>query len=354
MPTTLEPTARTVPPGLQSEALNQVATLTGLRDRDKLDEALAIALDALIRPTAIAVYRTVGDAGERRWVPRAQVRRGRPDPTLSDAWADLNALPLLSDHPLRLAALAGRIVTSDGQGHHATVFPLTPDAATVGVVEVFSDSRLDAAARKLVSAILRINGNVQSLLDYCERDTLTGLLNRKTFDASFFKALPPGPGVVERRWPDGAARASWLAMIDIDFFKSVNDNHGHLIGDEVLLLLAQLMRSTLRVDDRVYRFGGEEFVAVLQCERETDVAGVLERLRRDTEAFAFPQVGRLTISIGFTPVLPSDSPSSALERADRAVYYAKTHGRNRVCSHSQLVASGRLEAADKVGGIELF
>jgi diguanylate cyclase (GGDEF)-like protein len=348
----LEPTLLTGAPGLQSQSLDHVAALTRMRDRDRLDEGLASALHELITPRSVSVYRMVGEATDRRWVPRAQVRQGKPDIGFDTTWSGLDDLRRLDEHPERSAALSGQIASFGQPGEYLTVFPLATDAEIVGVVEVLTDNLLEAGARNLVSVILRINGNFQSLLDYSERDTLTGLLNRKTFDESFFKTLQVPPTVAgDRR---RAAQQSWLAMIDIDFFKSVNDNYGHLIGDEVLLLLARLMRRTLRLSDRIYRFGGEEFVAVMQCDSEANVASVLERLRRDTEAFEFPQVGRLTISIGFTPILPTDSPSSALERADRAVYYAKGHGRNQVRSHGELVAGGQLKSDDNVGGIELF
>jgi GGDEF domain-containing protein len=79
------------------------------------------------------------------------------------------------------------------------------------------------------------------------------------------------------------------------------------------------------------------------------------RLRSITEQFDFPQVGRITVSIGFTEIRRGDSPSSAFERADKAVYYAKEHGRNQVCDHEALVAQGKLAAvAVNVGDIELF
>ena len=351
----VETTLPTGGPGLQSQSLDHVAALTRMRDRDRLDEGLASALHELISPRSVSIYRTVGEAQDRRWLPRARVSRGKLDLSFDATWAGEDSLALLAEQPQRATALAGQVVTFDSPGEYVTVFPLATDVDTVGVVEVVTDERLEDGKRNLVSVILRINGNFQSLLDYSERDTLTGLLNRKTFDESFFKALqvPTSPVEMDRR-RDGTAQKSWLAMIDIDFFKSVNDNYGHLIGDEVLLLLARLMRRTLRLSDRIYRFGGEEFVAVMPCEKELDIACVLERLRRDTEAFAFPQVGRLTISIGFTLILPNDSPSSALERADRAVYYAKSNGRNQVRSHGDLVAAGQLKTEDNVGVIELF
>jgi diguanylate cyclase (GGDEF)-like protein len=155
------------------------------------------------------------------------------------------------------------------------------------------------------------------------------------------------------RAAQGGAQVAVL-LIDIDHFKSVNDSYGHLIGDEVLLLLSRLMRSSFRFHDRLYRFGGEEFVVLMRCAREEDTAMALERMRQNTEAYAFPQVGRITISIGFTEVKPGDTPSGAFERADKAVYYAKGHGRNQVRSHAALVASGALEDDSIIGDVELF
>ena len=133
-----------------------------------------------------------------------------------------------------------------------------------------------------------------------------------------------------------------------------NDNHGHQIGDEVLLLVARLMYASFRFHDRLYRFGGEEFVVMMRCDSETDAARAFERLRSNTESYEFPQVGRITLSVGFTEVMPDDSPGDALERADRAVYYAKRHGRNQVQSHADLVARGELQLSSKVSEIELF
>ena len=82
---------------------------------------------------------------------------------------------------------------------------------------------------------------------------------------------------------------------------------------------------------------------------------MLERLRRTTEGHPFPQVGKITISVGFSEVRAGDSPSGAFERADKAVYYAKENGRNQVCSHIALITSGVLaQQAATVGAMELF
>jgi len=83
-------------------------------------------------------------------------------------------------------------------------------------------------------------------------------------------------------------------------------------------------------------------------------ATAFERLRVNVEQYAFPQVGRLTVSVGFTPVNGHDTPSRAFERADRAVYYAKANGRNQVSDHTVLLSAGLLSDDRKSGGVELF
>jgi diguanylate cyclase (GGDEF)-like protein len=144
--------------------------------------------------------------------------------------------------------------------------------------------------------------------------------------------------------------------LDIDHFKSVNDNFGHLIGDEVLILLGHhLMRSSFRLNDQLYRFGGEEFVLLLQCSCEQEMGQVLERFRSTVENFEFPQAGRVTVSIGFTRLREDDTPDVAFGRADKSVYYAKGNGRNQVCSYDGLVLSKHLsEQVDKTTAVSFF
>jgi diguanylate cyclase (GGDEF)-like protein len=142
--------------------------------------------------------------------------------------------------------------------------------------------------------------------------------------------------------------------LDIDHFKRVNDNFGHLIGDEVLLLMSRLMRSSFRYQDQLFRFGGEEFVVLMRCTDAEAAGRAIERLRANVERYAFPQVGRITISVGFTELRPSDTPAAAFERADKAVYFAKQNGRNQVHHHAELVASGRLADESRDSKVELF
>lgn len=343
-----------------SKVVDHLAELTGFRDRDVLDTTLAGALRDLLQPLRVAIHRCVGEDTDRRWLTRARLEGAAAAASADPLWVEFDSLPGLNDFPARVTALETHEPVSVVGTPVVTVFPLFTDRDVAGVVEVESDAALDAEQQRLVASILRIYRNFQSLLDYSERDTLTGLLNRKTFDEAFYKLSGqsgepvPSASSGERRHNGGAQQAHYIGVLDIDHFKSVNDTYGHLIGDEVLLLLSRLMRSCFRYHDRLYRFGGEEFVVLMRCNSDADAGRAFERLRTSVAAYAFPQVGRITVSVGFTELKSGDTPSSAFERADKAVYWAKTHGRNQVCSHADLVRRGELEDDSKVGDVELF
>ena len=122
-----------------------------------------------------------------------------------------------------------------------------------------------------------------------------------------------------------------IIFFDIDHFKKVNDNFGHLEGDAVLEQITQIVSSANRSSDIFARYGGEEFVILVP---ETDVSGAFihaERLRHDIETFEFENVGHITSSFGVTQYrTENDSVEKLLDRADKALYQAKDFGRNRV------------------------
>jgi diguanylate cyclase (GGDEF)-like protein len=120
-----------------------------------------------------------------------------------------------------------------------------------------------------------------------------------------------------------------VVMIDIDHFKRINDNHGHLVGDKVLCELAHLLQSQMRNDDLLVRWGGEEFVMVLLNTTLNDTIELTERLRQYV-AKQNIQGMALTISLGVAQYNSQDSADSILERADKALYKAKSQGRNCV------------------------
>jgi diguanylate cyclase (GGDEF)-like protein len=345
--------------------IDHLAELTAFRDRDALDATLVCAFKDLLQPLSVAIHRRVGEAGAERWLTRARLGPGDLTPHADPLFADLETLPVLNAHPLRLAclleqrALVAELTLLGAAGAAALAcFPLGGEGDAAGVLEIVTARPLGDEPKRLVASILRIYRNFQDLLDYSERDTLTGLLNRKTFDESFLRVALGAQGDAaavqgDQRRP-GAAGTPWLGVVDIDHFKRVNDTHGHLIGDEVLLLLSRLMRSSFRHHDRLYRFGGEEFVVLMRCGSAADALAAFERLRHNVEQYTFPRVGRITVSVGITQVRSGDTPTAAFERADQAVYHVKQNGRNRVADHAALVASGALADATRASDVELF
>jgi diguanylate cyclase (GGDEF)-like protein len=335
-----------------SDLIERLADLTGFRDRDVLDVTLVGALRDLLQPAAVAVYRCIGHDDDLRWITRARLVGQDISASADSLWAPLEDLPTLDVDAQRERCLREQTVIVESGAVSRTHFPLGSDRGPIGVIEIERARPLDEAEMRVVAGVARIYRNFLGLLDYSERDTLTGLLNRKTFDDSFMKTANGRPEV--REGQSEASTAYWLGVIDIDHFKQVNDRFGHLIGDEVLLLLARLLRSTFRVHDRLYRFGGEEFVVLIRCQGEAEAQIAFERLRSNVAAYVFPQVGHITVSVGFTPVRQGDSPAAAFARADRAVYHAKAVGRDRVVSHRALVTAGLVEDVAVEGGIELF
>lgn len=211
------------------------------------------------------------------------------------------------------------------------------------------DLELETSIRKT----LNIYQNFSRLINDNESDTLTGLLNRKTFDYKINKIIAQMQAGAKRKDDRNAGFYS-LAIFDIDHFKRVNDNFGHLIGDEVLLLFSQHLKQSFRDSDPLFRFGGEEFVGVFGCNGPDDINAILERFRKRIGQYHFPQVGHITVSTGFTQITEFDTSSQVIDRADSALYFAKNNGRNRVESYDQLLASGKIQVNKKEGDIELF
>lgn len=343
------------------ELFSAMASLSGLRDRHDMDFALVklIAQSSHWHINATRLLCAVGQLDNQRWLTRGRMNRPQTSPEQDLVWANWSSLPKLGDYPERVAAIVTEGVMRSGSGPCTTIFPIETQLATGSVLEVESDRPLSASVETTIQSILLIYQNLQGLLDYGEKDSLTDLLNRKSFDGAFLRAALEQDQLADCDGPDRRLKHSgasfWLAVIDIDHFKRVNDQFGHLIGDEVLLLMAGLMRTNFRFHDQIYRFGGEEFVVLMRCADHADAAAVVERYRQKVQASPFPQVGAITVSIGFDALRSDDTPGSAFDRADKAVYYAKAHGRNQMCSYAELVQSGELsEPGSATSDIDFF
>lgn len=156
-------------------------------------------------------------------------------------------------------------------------------------------------------------------------DALTGLLNRRAFNASLARCLTElSPHTNE----------SVLILIDLDYFKPVNDEGGHLLGDDLLVQLSRVLVNAVRQSDTVARLGGDEFGIVLPSCGLQRARELAETLRHAIETLTVEQDGRgysVTASIGLTALKPEDSGiREILARADEGTYAAKAQGRNQV------------------------
>ena len=346
--------------------IDHLVCLSTLRERGALLDSLTRAMADTVQALEVATYSLVLDEDQRYWMPLTACHAGGDVRAVTDQLrADVTTLMPIERDPLRLRCVEvpERVSSAPGpdQAHWRTVFPvvLSTENTIWGAVEFSSVQALSDHEVLAVTRLLQVFCNMLDVLDYSECDALTGLWNRKSFEDLFYKTMPgieasTKPNVVVEHRAPANSQIFWLAMVDIDHFKLVNDRFGHLIGDEVLILVARLMRSSFRSHDRVFRFGGEEFVVVLRCGDHVSAQAALERFRTAMASHDFPQVGQITSSVGFTQIALGDSPSAACERADQAVYHAKHHGRNQVCSESDLVNRGLLKSEVKVGEIELF
>lgn len=319
--------------------LDQLVSLTGIRDLELLEVSLLKTLNGFIQPQGLSLYKVSGRGELRSQVvfhpEHCRVLREGFEvaPELLQCFRQHHS----GDKTSVQLALADGLLT---------LLPVLDARATTTYLAIHSAGELQASDRHMMDGMLQIYRNFCQLLQESQTDSLTGLANRKTFDECFSRVyeLQPfaeetKPVAVDLRHPHGQ-NSYWLAMVDIDHFKSVNDRFGHLYGDEVLILMAHLLRNALRNDDLVFRFGGEEFVLMIRCAGRHEAAGLLERLRKSVEAQDIPQVGHVTISLGATELLRNIFAGTLLDYADKALYYSKQNGRNRLTFFEDMVAQG--------------
>ncbi len=184
-----------------------------------------------------------------------------------------------------------------------------------------------------ISEIDALKKELEGVKQAAKTDTLTGLLNRRGFDEAFVKASKTA---TEQDTP------LTMLLCDIDHFKQVNDTHGHLIGDNVLKMLAKLLHDHIKGKDIAARFGGEEFVMILP---NTDIPGgvaLAEQMRKSLQAMRWRSktsgktIGPITISLGVSLYRPGEDVEDLIQRADDALYFAKNNGRNRTITEEDV------------------
>ena len=167
----------------------------------------------------------------------------------------------------------------------------------------------------------KLSSTVKKVTQLSITDPLTGTCNRQKFNEAL--ATEIGRAV---RYQHALA----LIMFDIDHFKQVNDRHGHHVGDTVLQECTKLVSHSIRSQDVLARWGGEEFMVILPHQNLESAAVIAEKLRAKIEFHAFPNVGRVTVSCGVTAFQDDDNFEIFTQRVDELLYQAKAAGRNRI------------------------
>jgi len=152
-------------------------------------------------------------------------------------------------------------------------------------------------------------------------DQLTGLYNRYKLDEIFSKEITRS-----QRYKNSFG----IIIVDIDNFKSINDNYGHLIGDKVLVEIATVLKTSIRDTDAVGRWGGEEFLIICPEANENGSTVIAQKIRSNIESYEFNTIGKVTVSLGISIYKETDTGDSLLIRADEALYISKKNGKNQV------------------------
>jgi diguanylate cyclase (GGDEF)-like protein len=327
------------------ELLQSIVKLTEKPDVRDFELAFVAAIDRMLPKSRSSIYRFREDGGAAP--EKTVIRVSAP---AAESAAQERAFPLHADPDMSECFRTERPVMAAGKTHTRAVYPLRATGKIVGFLVMEYKSRPSGSDR-LISSLVGFYGNYATLLYDSQRDQLTGLRNRKTFHEKMLQIIA---SCRNASVGDASAAKYCVGILDLDHFKGINDRFGHLYGDEVLLLFARAMIDAFRGGDLLFRFGGEEFVALL---KEVDInraAAVFDRFRESIGKVHFPQVGNITVSAGLSMVYSDDLPSTVIDRADKALYFAKNNGRNCVCAYETLAAQGKVEVVAKRSDVELF
>ena len=235
-------------------------------------------------------------------------------PVMNGLELTLNIRKKYSKNELSILALSG-----DSSEETSALF--LKHGANDYIKKPFSKEEFSCRVNNAIEAL----ENIQMITHYANRDYLTGLYNRRYFYANIGVYLDE---IKQTR------ETFAIAMLDIDYFKKVNDTYGHEIGDKVIIQIADTLKTSTKAGDIVSRFGGEEFCLVLKDISKRGAFEVLERIRAEIENFSYKIDAtknlNFTVSIGATMFQEEESLEENINRADMMLYNAKNGGRNQL------------------------
>lgn len=348
---------------MEKRILQSVINMTEQRDVDSLEYGVVVTLAELLPLNSISLYKLVGDRPEDGMEEVICLSVGE-NGEIQARYKQNNEVNIVKEDQYLYSCLLDRkeVLYKNGNGQMHMISPLICDEKIIGAIEMASNKDLKKF-KELINGITRIYENYLYILNKSERDKLTGLLNRHSFDTKFSRLLQMQKDekrsgsknqIANERRQQATDSHAWLAIIDIDHFKNVNDKFGHVCGDEVLLMLSQKMKAFFRNSDLLFRFGGEEFVIILEPIPHEMAERTLERFRNKVADSDFPLIEKITISGGYVKVTDLHYPVTFIEHADQALYYAKKNGRNCMYSYESLVERGELSEQIESEKVDLF
>ena len=341
---------------MENSILQSVVDITQQRDLDSMETSLVATLAQLLPVVAVSILKSDRENGilYAEVVVSLIVDQNNEVPY---CW-NVDSHVAVSDEHLAACTHSSTIITYRHEsGYFRYLFPVFDESQTIGCLVIDSYEEL-SEQMSLIEGFGKIYQNYRLLFNESERDKLTGLYNRRTFDNKLTRiqqynceaALLPN---AERRLPEENANA-WLIIVDIDHFKRVNDIYGHVFGDEVILTVSQIMKSSFRKTDLLFRVGGEEFVILLEPVSPRVAVELIERFRNAVANHEFSQIGAVTVSAGFARINAKDYPPVVFDYADKALYYSKEHGRNCAYNYEELVEQGKISVTKKSGKVDIF
>lgn len=324
--------------------LDATVKLTAQREQESLAVSLIEALASLTSACNISLARLGNELGQ---LSAKILASNNPQEPVGSHLTPLEAKP-----GLKACIDSKQPVSLESADVHKLVFPLLEQGIVAGML-CLDFAPGETPPHDTIQALTSIYNNQQSLLNHQQRDGLTGLFNRVALQNWISKTLST-PSGTDRRSRD-TQPLGCFALFDIDYFKRINDSRGHLYGDQVLLTFADLMRETFRFNDLLFRYGGEEFVAILTDTSLEDALAVLERFRSTISQHKFARLNQVTVTIGATAISPHLKAETLIGRADKALYFGKEHGRNQVNAYEWL-EQGQIVPAldDRPHTIKLF
>ncbi|OPJ60676.1 GGDEF domain-containing protein [Clostridium oryzae] len=221
---------------------------------------------------------------------------------------------------------------------YSYLIPLKGSENTNGALFIENSAPFKYNREMFLLIVETINIVVQNLkandkiLDLAMKDQLTQVYNRNYMQKHIKEKISRGEKFS-------------LVLGDIDFFKKINDTYGHLAGDEVLKSISKILKNNLSKEDRIYRYGGEEFLIYLEGMTEIESFALVSKIKNDIEAATIVSDDitlKVTMSFGCYETVSGESMKAAIEKADEALYYSKENGRNRVSMHRQLKNIGNV------------